>query len=46
MLVELFNETTLPKGVLNLVTGYGANIGDTIVSDPRVNMISFTGGKQ
>jgi glyceraldehyde-3-phosphate dehydrogenase (NADP+) len=45
MLVELFNETTLPKGVLNLVTGYGADIGDTIVSDPRVNMISFTGGK-
>ncbi|MFT6267563.1 MAG: glyceraldehyde-3-phosphate dehydrogenase (NADP+) [Alphaproteobacteria bacterium] len=45
MLVELFNKTTLPKGVLNLVTGYGADIGDTIVSDPRINMISFTGGK-
>jgi glyceraldehyde-3-phosphate dehydrogenase (NADP+) len=45
MLVELFNKTTLPKGILNLVTGYGADIGDTIVSDPRVNMISFTGGK-
>lgn len=45
MLVELFNKTALPKGILNLVTGYGADIGDTIVSDPRVNMISFTGGK-
>jgi len=45
MLVELFNETVLPKGILNLVTGYGADIGDTIVSDRRVNMISFTGGK-
>jgi glyceraldehyde-3-phosphate dehydrogenase (NADP+) len=45
MLVGLFNQTTLPEGILNLVTGYGADIGDSIVSDPRVNMISFTGGK-
>ncbi len=45
MLVELFNKTALPEGVLNLVTGYGADIGDTIVSDPHANMISFTGGK-
>jgi glyceraldehyde-3-phosphate dehydrogenase (NADP+) len=45
MLVELFNKTALPKGILNLVTGYGADIGDAIVSDPRINMISFTGGK-
>ena len=45
MLVDLFNKTVLPKGVLNLVTGYGKDIGDAIVSDPRVNMISFTGGK-
>jgi len=45
MLVDLFNKTTLPEGVLNLVTGYGADIGDMIVSDPRINMISFTGGK-
>jgi glyceraldehyde-3-phosphate dehydrogenase (NADP+) len=45
MLVELFDKTALPTGILNLVTGYGAVIGDTIVSDPRINMISFTGGK-
>lgn len=45
MLVELFNKTSLPNGILNLVTGYGADIGDVIVSDPRINMISFTGGK-
>jgi glyceraldehyde-3-phosphate dehydrogenase (NADP+) len=45
MLVDLFNQTVLPNGVLNLVTGYGKDIGDVIVSDPRVNMISFTGGK-
>ena len=44
MLVELFHKTVLPKDILNLVTGYGADIGDIIVSDPSVNMISFTGG--
>ena len=45
MLVVLFNKTNLPKGILNLVTGYGIELGDMIVSDPRINMISFTGGK-
>ena len=45
LLVELFNKTNLPKGILNLVTGYGIDIGDMIVSDPRINMVSFTGGK-
>jgi glyceraldehyde-3-phosphate dehydrogenase (NADP+) len=45
MLVGLFNKTSLPNGILNLVTGYGADIGDMIVSDHRINMISFTGGK-
>jgi glyceraldehyde-3-phosphate dehydrogenase (NADP+) len=46
MLVDLFASTSLPEGVLNLVTGYGAEIGDAIVSDPRINMVSFTGGKK
>ena len=45
LLVELFDKTNLPKGILNLVTGYGIDIGDMIVSDPRINMVSFTGGK-
>lgn len=34
----------LPDNVLNIVTGYGAKIGDPLVSDPRVRMVSFTGG--
>ncbi|UCF05565.1 MAG: aldehyde dehydrogenase family protein [bacterium] len=34
----------LPAKVLNAVTGYGATVGDAIVADPRVRMISFTGG--
>ena len=43
-LIELFDETELPAGVLQLVTGSGAIIGDQLVSDPRVRMVSFTGG--
>ncbi|MCH8159603.1 MAG: aldehyde dehydrogenase family protein, partial [Proteobacteria bacterium] len=43
-LVELFNATELPTGVLQLITGAGAVIGDQLVSDPRVRMVSFTGG--
>ncbi len=43
-LVELFEATELPTGVLQLVTGPGAIIGDQLVSDHRVRMVSFTGG--
>ncbi len=43
-LVELFAASELPAGVLQLVTGSGALIGDQLVSDPRVRMVSFTGG--
>ena len=34
----------LPGEILSIVTGYGSEIGDPLVSDPRVRMISFTGG--
>ncbi len=43
-LVELFEATELPSGVLQLITGSGAVIGDQLVSDKRVRMVSFTGG--
>jgi aldehyde dehydrogenase (NAD+) len=42
-LVEILEKAGLPKGVLNLVTGSGNTIGDAIVKDKRVRMISFTG---
>lgn len=34
----------LPRGVLQVITGRGSEIGDALVRDPRVRMISFTGG--
>ncbi len=43
-LTEAFVEAGLPPLVLQTVTGHGGEIGDHLVSDPRVRMISFTGG--
>jgi len=43
-LTEAFAEAGLPALVLQTLTGYGAEIGDPLVSDPRVRMVSFTGG--
>ena len=41
---KLFMDAGLPPNVLNIVTGHGGKIGDALVTDPRVRMISFTGG--
>ncbi len=40
---EIFAEAGLPEGVLNLVTGYGSDIGDYLVGDNRTRFVSFTG---
>ena len=41
---ELFADR-LPEGVLNIVTGSGADTGASIVRHPRVRRISFIGGR-
>ncbi len=43
LLVELLAEAGIPPGVVNLVTGSGADVGDAIVDSPDVPVISFTG---
>jgi aldehyde dehydrogenase (NAD+) len=40
---ELLLEAGLPAGVLNVVTGGGGAIGDALVTDERVDGVSFTG---
>lgn len=40
---EIFLQAGLPDGALNIVTGSGSVIGDKIVTDWRINMITFTG---
>jgi aldehyde dehydrogenase (NAD+) len=42
LLGELALESGVPAGVLNVVTG-GAQVGQSMVSDPRVDMVAFTG---
>jgi aldehyde dehydrogenase (NAD+) len=43
LLVELMAEAGFPPGTVNLVTGSGADVGDSIVDSPDVGVISFTG---
>lgn len=43
LIAKLFEEAGLPAGVLNVVTGNIAEIGDAFTSHPIPNMISFTG---
>ena len=42
-LTELIDKTNLPKGVFNLVTGRGRDIGDQLTANKNIDMISFTG---
>jgi acyl-CoA reductase-like NAD-dependent aldehyde dehydrogenase len=43
LLAELEQEAGLPDGWLNVVAGPAAAIGDVLVSDERVRLITFTG---
>lgn len=43
-LAEALLEAGLPADVLQCLTGHGAVLGDALVSDDRVRMVSFTGG--
>jgi acyl-CoA reductase-like NAD-dependent aldehyde dehydrogenase len=41
--VQLMCEAGLPPGVLNIVTGPGATVGEAILAHPKVRKIGFTG---
>ena len=40
----LFEEAGFPPGVVNIITGFGSDIGERLVSHPDVAKIAFTGG--
>jgi 1-pyrroline-5-carboxylate dehydrogenase len=44
--VHILMEAGLPEGVINLMTGSGAEVGDTIVTHPKTRFIAFTGSKE
>jgi 1-pyrroline-5-carboxylate dehydrogenase len=44
--VNLLHEVGVPPGVVNFVPGSGSEIGDLIVTHPKIRFISFTGSKE
>lgn len=44
--MNLLEEAGLPPGVVNLVTGGGATVGNTLVEHPKTRFIAFTGSKE
>jgi len=45
-IAEMFAEAGMPPGVFNLVMGAGSEIGDILVEDERVKVVSFTGSNE
>jgi betaine-aldehyde dehydrogenase len=43
MFAEIVQQSGLPPGVLNFLTGYGPVVGEAIARHPDVDMVSFTG---
>ena len=46
IIAECFEAGGLPKGVLSVLPGPGSVIGDILLEDPRVNMVTFTGSTE
>jgi RHH-type transcriptional regulator, proline utilization regulon repressor / proline dehydrogenase / delta 1-pyrroline-5-carboxylate dehydrogenase len=44
-LMEVFVEAGLPPGVVNLLTGYGEEIGPHLVAHPEMDYVAFTGSR-
>ncbi|RQV59914.1 aldehyde dehydrogenase family protein [Burkholderia cenocepacia] len=45
-LVRLAEKAGIPAGVINVVTGYGNPVAETIVTSPDVDIVSFTGSTE
>ena len=45
-LVDIFERAGLPPGVLNLLVGSSADVGDLLMRDSRIRGISFTGSTE
>ncbi|WP_246754861.1 aldehyde dehydrogenase family protein [Rhizobium lusitanum] len=45
-MAELALEAGLPEGVLNVVTGYGADVGQILAEHPDVDVVNFTGSQR
>jgi aldehyde dehydrogenase (NAD+) len=43
LLAEVCEEIGLPAGLINIVHGYGPEVGEAIAAHPGIDMVSFTG---
>ena len=43
---KIINKIDIPKGVINIITGFADECGKTLTSHPRIDRIAFTGGMQ
>jgi RHH-type transcriptional regulator, proline utilization regulon repressor / proline dehydrogenase / delta 1-pyrroline-5-carboxylate dehydrogenase len=44
-LMDVFLEAGLPPGVINLLTGFGEDVGAHLVAHPQIDFIAFTGSR-
>ncbi|MBI5873829.1 MAG: aldehyde dehydrogenase family protein [Candidatus Omnitrophica bacterium] len=45
-LAKILEKCELPKGVVNIVTGEGATLGDALASSVSIDMLTFTGSTE
>lgn len=45
-LAKLAEEAGMPPGVFNVITGFGAEVGEPLIRHPKVARIAFTGGDE
>ncbi len=41
--VQMLTEAGIPRGVVNLLTGFGREVGKELIESPHVSVVSFTG---
>ncbi len=46
LLADILTEAGLPAGVMSVLTGPGATVGDALVTHPLVSKVSFTGSTE
>ena len=45
-LAEIFKEAGMPDGVFNVLPAQAVDLGDTLIADPRVKKVTFTGSSR
>jgi acyl-CoA reductase-like NAD-dependent aldehyde dehydrogenase len=45
-LMQILDQAGFPKGVINMVTGKGSEVGQRLITHPLVNGVTFTGSNQ